>query len=138
MLARLVLVLTVLIGMRADASGGLDVRTTCTADVARDPAHLRTLRGELARALADLHAPAGHTLDVSLVTLATTAHGTELEVRAELRAILSDERGRIRWSSAARATARGGLRDRTLLQRDAVGAAARRLAEVVRARCCSS
>ena len=70
--------------------------------------------------------------DVSLVRLASTTSGRHVEVRAEVRALLSDAQGRARWHTISRATARGAARDRVMIQRDAVTAAARDVAKLVR------
>ncbi|HEX5062842.1 MAG TPA: hypothetical protein VFV99_25890 [Kofleriaceae bacterium] len=121
----------------ADAAPVIEVRATCAAELASEPAHLRTLRGELAQALARTTATASYTLDVSLVRLGVATVGRELEVRAEVRAMLSDAHGKIRWSSTSRSAARGPAADRIRLQRDAVSAAARDLARSVRAHCCT-
>jgi len=136
MLVRLVTASLVLAAATAIASPAIEVHATCAAELASDPAHLRTLRGELAQALTRITATASYTLDVSLVRLGISTVGRELEVRAEVRAMLSDARGRIKWSSTSRAAARGPARDRIRLQHDAVSAAARDLARSVRAHCC--
>lgn len=133
MVARLVTACLVLAVAIANASPAIEVHATCAAELASDPAHVRTLRGELAQALARISASASYTLDVSLVRLGVTTVGSELEVRAEVRAMLSDARGKIRWTSTSRTAARGPARDRIRLQRDAVSAAARELAKSVRA-----
>ena len=121
----------------ADAAPSIAIHATCAVELAHDPAHVRTLRGELTHALAGTRGTRGYKLDVSLVRLGTFTRGGELEVRAEVRAMLSDESGRVRWSSLSRATARGTPRDHLLLQRDAVTSAARELAKQVRAHCCT-
>ena len=92
--------------------------------------HQRTLHDELARSLADTDAQ----LDVSLVSLTETLAGTDVEVRAEVVALVSDARGAIRWSSRARATVRGALPSRAQLRRDAVIEATRALAAAIRKR----
>lgn len=120
--------------LSTSAWSGVEVHATCATDALRDSPHVRTLRSEMTRALAGARTPAAYTIDVALVRLDATSAPTSLEVRAELRAIVSDARGRILWSSAARAAARGRPRDRALLERDAVAAAARDLAQLVRAR----
>ncbi len=91
------------------------------------------LREELARALGEIAASRRYTLDVSIVQLAVTASRDELEVRVELRGMLSDDHRRVLWSSMARATARGDAKDRTMIQRDAYAAAADRIAAHVHA-----
>lgn len=120
------------------ASHPVEVHASCTAELARDPSHLRTLRGELARALAGISATTSYTLDVSLVRLGSTAVGTEIEVRAEIRALLSDARGKVHWTSTSNSLARGRVGDRARLQRDAVASAAHDLARSVRAKCCDA
>jgi hypothetical protein len=142
MFARIVLacllIASVMIGGSAlAASPVVEIQATCAAELARDPVHLRTLRGELSRALANMRPATRLTLDVSLVRLGTASVDGELEVRAELRALLSDEHGRIRWTTTSRSTARGTAGQHTALQRDAVAAAARELAKGVRIRCCA-
>jgi hypothetical protein len=128
-LGRLALAVLLFASSPVGAASALQIHATCATELARDPAHVRTLRGELTRALTGMRAPAGYTLDVSLVRLGTSATGRGLEVRAEVRAMLSDKHGVVRWSSLSRATARGTARDRALLQRDAVAYAARDLAK---------
>src|SRR5688572_12633110 len=103
MVARIMLCL-VLATSWAEASRGVEVHAHCAAELAKEPAHLRTLRAELAQALADMQANTGYKLDASLVHLGSKTAGNELEVRAEVRAFLSDERGQIKWSSTARST----------------------------------
>lgn len=102
-------------------------------ELARDPVHVRTLRQELARALAGSRVPGRYTLDVSLVRLTAAVVGNQVEVRAEVRALLSDARGRARYQTTSHATVRGSFRDRVSMQRDAVTAAAHRLAGSVHA-----
>jgi len=94
--------------------------------------HLRTLRDELTQALVGVAAAPGAAIDVSLTRVTVTPAGSQLEVRVELRALLSDEKGRLRWATTTRSTARGDTRDRELLLRDAVSSAARDLGRRVR------
>lgn len=94
------------------------------------PEHLRTLQAALAKALGDLPS----TFDVSLTKLVVTPIGRELEVAVELEAVISDEHGRILWSSKTYAAARGVARERAQLHRDAITAAAQALGERVRSR----
>lgn len=101
-----------------------------TAVVALEPEQLRTLEAALARALGDLPS----TVDVSLTKLEVTPVGGDVEVKVELRALVSDEAGRIVWSSIAHASARGSARERVALHRDAITAAAEALARRVRSR----
>lgn len=112
------------------ARAGVAIHATSVAELAP---HVRTLRGSLTQQLQGL--PDGYTLDVSLVQLGSTKIGSELEVRAEIRAALSDKHGRMRWTSTARAVARGPAKDRALLERDAITAAAEQVARHVRTRC---
>jgi hypothetical protein len=118
----------------SSASAGVEIHTTCAAEVVRDPAHLRTLSAELTRALAGVSTPSGTTLDVSIVHFSETAANGEVEVRTEARALLSDARGRVQWSSSSRATARGAMKERALIQRDAITAVAQQLAKLIVAR----
>jgi len=90
------------------------------------PAQTRTLLA----ALGELPS----TVDVSLTRVDVTPDAQGLAVRVELRALVSDEAGRILWSSAVHATAKGAARDRKLIEQDALDAAARELAKQVRAR----
>jgi hypothetical protein len=122
-----------LVAFVADAAAGVEIRATCAVELARDPVHVRTLHAEVARALGSAPVTARYTLDVSLVRLAATFVDGQLEVRAEVRALLSDASG-IHWHTTSRATARGNVRDRALLQRDAIGAAAHDLARALRTR----
>jgi hypothetical protein len=131
-LTRLAVISVFLVGSLGDAAAGVKIHATCTTELAGDPAHVRTLRDEVARALASAGVTKRYTLDVSLVRLASTTSGRDVEVRAEVRALLSDEHGRARWQTTSRATARGSTRDRAAIQRDAVSAAARDVAKLVR------
>ena len=133
MLKRLGLICLILAAPITPATAGVEIHATCATELARDPVHVRTLREEVARALASTRVPSRYTLDVSLVRLSGTTVGNQVEVRAEVRALLSDAQGRARWQTTSRATARGSARDRALLQRDAVTAAAKQLATSVRA-----
>jgi hypothetical protein len=114
------------------ASAGIAIHATCVAEVARDPAHVRTLSTELVRALAHVTAPTGYALDVSLVRVDATTHDGEIEVQVEARAFVSDGQRRVRFSSTASATARGSARDRALVHRDALAAIAQQLATTIR------
>jgi hypothetical protein len=116
------------------ASAGVQVHVSSATDVARDPEHARTLSAELTRALASVATPSGMTLDVSLIRLSTERVAREIEVRVEARAFLSDARGRVQWTSGARATARGPARDQASVRRDALAAVADQLARHVRQR----
>lgn len=103
------------------------IHTSCARELSE---HRRTLHDELARSLAGTNAQ----LDASLVTLTETIRGVDLEVRAEVRAFVSDPRGAIRWSSSARATVRGVARMRSQLRRTAVVEASRALGATIRQR----
>lgn len=119
------------------ASSAVEINATCASEVARDPAHIRTLKSEVARALEGLPEMSRYTLDVSLVRLDVTPDRSELEVRAEVRAALSDSHGRIIWTSSARSTAHGREKDRSMIQQDAVVGVAQQVGRLVRARCSS-
>lgn len=116
------------------ASAGVQVHVSSAAEVARDPAHTRTLSAELTRALAGVATPKGTTLDVSIVRISAQRTSRDVQVHVEARAFLSDARGRVKWASSARATARGSARDHALVQRDALAAVADQLAGQVRKR----
>ncbi len=119
------LALALLLITSADASP--QIHTTCAAELRE---HERTLHDELVRSLAG----AELTLDVSLVTLSETVERGELMVQAEVRALVSDPKGAMRWSSSARAAVRGAPRSRAQLRHDAVIEATRALAATIRAR----
>lgn len=119
------------------AWSGVEINATCASELARNSAHVRTLKSEVARALEGLPATSRYTLDVSLVRLDATPDRSEIEVRAEVRAILSDCRGRMVWTASARSTARGPAKDRLLVEQDAVIGAAQQVGRLVRARCAS-
>jgi hypothetical protein len=129
---RFILAALLLTGESAAIAQPLEVRATSAAAVPRDPAHLRTLREELARALRDVEPSRRFTLDVSLVYLRTKTIGRQLEVHLEVRAILSDENRRMLSISSAAATARGPLKDTSLVHREAFASAANRVARHVR------
>jgi len=101
-----------------------------SAVAALAPEHLRTLETALTKELGNIPT----TLDVSLTRLDVTPIGGDLEVKVELRALVSDEKGRVVWSSTANATARGTARERAQLHRDAITAAAQALGKRVRSR----
>ena len=132
MLRRVVLVYLLLVCSGARAAPMVTIHATCAAKLAREPVYVQTLRGELTRALDGIRTAGGYALDVSLVELSSTGTGNTLEVRVEVRAMLSDARGRVRYASASRATARGQARDRMLIERDALAAAAHDVARAVR------
>jgi hypothetical protein len=122
-----------LVGRVASAQG-VAVRATCAAPVAAE--HSRTLRAEIERALADARGD-GYSLDVRLERLDVIPRGGELEVRASVRALVADEHGAMRWSSTARAIAKGHARERDQLVHDAVAEAGRAVAASVRTRLAS-
>lgn len=133
MLARIVIAAVVLAATPVVGSPEIAINARATAGLARDAAHARVLRAAVAKSLSEISAAhAGYTLDVSLVELDVEPVGAELEVRAVVRALLSDAHGRIHVTSTARALARGLARDLAVLQRDAIGAAGEQLAKRVR------
>ncbi|HSN29522.1 MAG TPA: hypothetical protein VLT45_24710 [Kofleriaceae bacterium] len=90
------------------------------------PAHARTLLA----ALGELPS----TVDVAVTRIDVTPDAHGLAVRVELRAVVSDESGKILYSSAVHATAKGSRRERVQIEQDAIDAAAHELAKQVRAR----
>jgi len=120
----------------AAASQRIAINATCAAAIADDTIHVTTLRDAIAQALVTLGTvPAGYSIDASLVRLDVVAkRDGELEVRVEIRAVLSDQRGRMRSISVAQSLARGRERDRALLQRDAITESARQVAKRLAAR----
>ena len=128
-LRRIIVVCTLLAAVPAGAQSGALIHATCAAQLAIDPAHVRTLRAELVRALNGK--ANGYTLDVSLVQLTATPVNGEIEVRAEVKTMLSDASGRVRLTSTSRAAARGPVRDRAAVHRDAVTAVAGEIAKLV-------
>ena len=134
MLKRLALTCLLVVAPTEVASAGVAVHASCATELAGDPVHVRTLRDEVSRALAGTPVTPRYTLDVSLVKLGTKLSGRQIEVHAEVRALLSDEHGRARWQTTSRASVRGPARDRAAIQRDAVIAAAQQVASSVRAR----
>ena len=133
MLSRLALACLLVALPVEHASAGVKVHATCASELASDPVHVRTLRDEVSRALASTPVTPRYTLDISLVKLGAKLSGRQVEVHAEVRALLSDEHGRARWQTTSRATVRGPARDRASIERDAIGAAAREIASSVRA-----
>lgn len=119
----------------AATAQGLATHVTVAKAVAANASHARTLRVAMAHAIAAQPLPAGYTVDVALVRLdvVATPQG-ELEVRAELRASLSDDQGIVRSVAATSTSARGRRRDRALIQRDAITEGARSLAKRLAAR----
>ena len=85
------------------------------------------MRDALAQVIAPL--PQGYSIDISLVRLDAKLAGAELEVRAEVKAILSDARGQVKAVSTSKTVARGPSRDRSLISRDAISEAARGVAK---------
>lgn len=122
MLRRIIVVCSLLAALPAGAQSGGVIHTSVAAQLATDPAHLRTLRAELERALNGK--ASGYTLDVSLVQWSAKPVNNEIEVRCEVKTFLSDKSGRVRVTSTSRATARGPLRDRDAVARDALAAVA--------------
>jgi hypothetical protein len=120
------------------AFAGIELHVTCAGELARDATHLRMLRSELAKVVDGMSPTSSHTLDVALVRLEIAQRRSELEVTAELRAMLSDDHGRVIWTSSLRSTARGAARDRAMIQRDAIGGAADQLGRQLRSRCAGS
>jgi len=114
------------------ASAGIKIHTSCAAEVAGDPAHVRTLSSELTRALAGVKAPRGYALDVSLVRVDVITTDDDVEIKVEARAFVSDGKRRVRFSSTTTATARGRVRDRELVHRDALTSIAEQLASLIR------
>jgi hypothetical protein len=119
------LILAFVLAISATAQAAPVIHASCARELSE---HRRTLHDELARSLKDTSA----RLDASLVSITETLDGTEIEVRAEIRALVSDSRGVIRYQSTARAKVRGRLRERVQLRRDAVIEATRALAETIR------
>jgi hypothetical protein len=138
MLSRVIFVVALASAAPATTWAGVTIHATCAADVVREAARVELMRSELARAL-DGHAPAGAevTIDASLVRLASTTPASTrdtLAIHVEIRGMLSDDRGRIRVTTTARATAQGRASDRALLEHDAISAAAQRLGATLRTR----
>jgi hypothetical protein len=131
---RYLVIFGLLVGGAASAQG-VAVRATCAANLAAE--HSRTLRAEIARALADATAAEGYSLDVTLERLDVIARGGELEVRASVRALVADPHGAMRWTSSAHAIAKGRTHERAQLVHDAVAEAGRAVAASVRTRLAS-
>jgi hypothetical protein len=123
---RYLVILAVFAG--AASAQGVAVRAACAPQVAQE--HSRTLRAEVERAMADAHVD-GYTLDVTLDKLEVIAHGSDIEVRATVRALVADEHGAMRWSSSSRAIAKGRAREREQLVHDAIAEASRAVAKTV-------
>lgn len=145
MLGRLVLIGILAASLPASAKQGLGIHisqplsiyVSTTAAVSQDPGHRRTLRDALAQALVahTSAVPVGFTIDASIMRLdVVTLRSGELEVTIEVRASLSDDKGRMRWTSSATTQARGRNRDRGLLHRDAFADASRQLVKQLAAR----
>lgn len=131
MLARIALVCLVVATAPVIAGPAIEIHASCAADIAADPTHIRILRSELAQALAN--ASEAHAIDITLVKLDTQTAADDVIVRAEVRAFVSDPKGRIKWATTAHATARGSIKERTLVQHDAIGAAARNVGKAIQA-----
>ena len=129
MLARIALVCLVVATAPASAGPAIEIHASCAADIATDPAHVRILKSELAQALAG--ASEAHSVDISLVKLYTQTESGEVIVRAEVRAFVSDPKGRIKFATTAHATARGSAKERILVTRDAVGGAAHEVGRAI-------
>ena len=84
---------------------GVEIHVSGGAGTTTAPAHRRTLRAELARQLDRV--PDSYTVDVAIVQLAVADVSAGIEVRAELRALVSDVHGVAMWTSTARAIAIG-------------------------------
>jgi hypothetical protein len=123
--SRYVVLALALAGSRAHAQPVVHA----SAVIALAPEHMRALEAAVTSALGEVPT----TVDVSLTKLDVTQHGGELEVKVELRALVTDESGRVVWSSCARAAARGPARERMQLHRDAITGAAEALGKRVRA-----
>lgn len=145
MLRRFIVMGVLAASLPANAKQGLGIHisqpssiyVTSTAAVTQDPAHRRTLRDAIARALSSHTGavPAGYTIDAALVRLESVPLATgELEIRIEVQASLSDDKGRMRWASSAKTQARGRARDRALLHRDALADASRQLVKQLASR----
>jgi len=122
-LARIALVCLVVATAPVIAGPAIEIHASCAADLAADPTHIRILRSELAQALAN--ASEAHAVDITLAKLDTQTASQEVIVRAEVRAFVSDPKGRIKFATTAYATARGSIKDRALVQQDAIAGAAR-------------
>ena len=136
MFTRITLV-CLLLAAPASASPKVDIHASVARAVASNPAHLETLHNELVVVLDGMPAAGGLTLDVSLVRIVATARGGTLIVKVEVRALLSDKTGRVRFASNARATAKGSVKNRTLIEGDAVKAATHELGKLVRKQRCT-
>jgi hypothetical protein len=136
MLSRVIFVVALAAVAPATTWAGVKIHATCAADVVRDAARVELVRSELTRAL-DGHTSSEVTVDASLVRLASsTPAGARdaLAIHVEIRGMLSDDGGRIRVTTTARATAQGRASERALLERDAISAAAQRLGATLRTR----
>jgi len=110
------------VSLTAQAAPAAAIHVSCAAAI--DAAHARTLH----QALAGRALPAGVTLDVSVVRLSATTTGRGRQMRAEVRGARRDGGGRLRMSAAVKEKERGPAKDRTLIERDVLGEAARQLA----------
>ena len=126
-----------LLAAPAGAAPGVAIHASFAGELVRDPVHLETLESELVRGLKGMPAAQGLSLDVSLVRLGVTSRGNKMVVKVEVRALLSDATGRVRFASTARATAKGSVKNRVLIEADAVKAATQQLARIVRAQRCT-
>jgi hypothetical protein len=121
------LILALALALTTSAYAQPVIHTSCARELSE---HERTLHAELSRSLDDTSAE----LDASLVSITETLVGTDIEVRAEIRALVSDAHGAVRWTSTAHAKVRGSLRERLQLRRDAVIEATHALAATIRKR----
>ena len=132
MLARIALVCLVVATAPVTAGPAVEIHASCAADVASAPEHIKALKSELAQVLAG--ATEARAVDISLVKLETTTESKDVIVRAEVRAVISDSKGKMQWMTSARSTARGADKERMLVQRDAIGAAARQVGQNIKIR----
>ena len=133
MLARIALVCLVVAAAPAIASPAIEIHASCAAELAADPFHVRTLRAELAQELEGAAGAHAQAIDITLVRLDATTSGTDVVVRAEVRALISDH-GRVTYTATSHTTARGPIRERLLVQRDAIAGAARDVGRHIKAR----
>ena len=132
MLARLALLCLVVASAPVAAGTAVEIHASCAANVASDPGHVKALKSELAQSLAG--ATEARAVDVSIVKLETTTEAKDVIVKVEVRAVISDPKGKMEWMTSARSTARGAEKERALVQRDAISAAARQVGKNIRQR----
>lgn len=129
MLTRIAFVCLVATTVPAVAAPAIEIHASCATDVVADAQHIELLRSELSRALAQVST--AHVIDASITSFDTRTTGSDIEVHVEVRALVSDSGQHAHWATSARATARGSAKDRSRVQRDAIGAAARELGAVI-------